>query len=267
MRKKDKPYERLKRKEITQNEYNNLLAKKRGFKNRVEQDKFYLEKRGFKTYKDYEVYLVQQKGFSNIQEYKEFFVQEKGFNDYKEYRNFLVQKRGFKNESDYVSSLNYKRGKCKPMSENKQSSQYLGIFIAERVLSHVFDNVTRMPNNNPDYDFICHRGYKINVKSACITKNNLTRIWNFSIKKNIVSDYFLLLAFDNRDDLTPMHIWLIKGTEIIGVSKKVIVNKKASLHICNTSKSIKEYDKYEIKDKLDKVIECCVKLKEEKNNV
>lgn len=255
------PWERFKRGEITKNEYKNLLAKRKGFANRIEQDKAWLENKGFKTYKDYELYLAQKKGFLTTKEYKDFLAQQKGFKNSKEYYDFLAQQKGFKNNSDYVNNLNHKRGDTKPMSENKSCSQYLGVHIAERVLSHVFESVTRMPILNPGYDFICKKGYKINVKSACITKNNLTKIWNFYIRKNTIPDYFLLLAFDNRTDLNPLHIWLIKGTDKIGIKIKSILNEKNSLHICNTFRSIEAYEKYEIEDKLKKMISCCDSLK------
>jgi hypothetical protein len=56
---------------------------------------------------------------------------------------------------------------AKPLNENRDCSQYLGIHIAERVLSNIFENVKRLPLHNHGYDFICNKGYKIDVKSAC----------------------------------------------------------------------------------------------------
>ena len=43
----------------------------------------------------------------------------------------------------------------KPMDENKKCALFLGIHIAENILSKTFKNVKRMPNNTPWYDFIC----------------------------------------------------------------------------------------------------------------
>ena len=60
--------------------------------------------------------------------------------------------------------------------------------------------------HNPGYDFICNRGKKIDVKSSCIRRGNT---WIFRINYNTIADYFLCLAFDNRADLNPMHIWLL----------------------------------------------------------
>lgn len=102
------------------------------------------------------------------------------------------------------------------MSENRSCALYLGVHIAERVLSHVFENVKRMPSRNPGYDFICGRGYKIDVKSSCRRSFKGGRIyWGFQTKKNQVADYFLCLAFDNRDNLNPEHLWLIPAKDVI----------------------------------------------------
>ena len=101
---------------------------------------------------------------------------------------------------------------CLPMSENKNCTQYLGVAVAERLVRHLFKDVIRMPNNNYGFDFICSKDKKIDVKSSCIMlNNNKNPHWNFHIEKNQNADYFLLLAFNNRDDLDPLHQWLIPG--------------------------------------------------------
>ena len=72
-----------------------------------------------------------------------------------------------------------------------------------------------MPNNNSGYDFICANNKKIDVKSACITRTSYNiPHWIFSIQKNKIADYFLLLAFDNREKLEPILQWLIPSEEL-----------------------------------------------------
>lgn len=111
-----------------------------------------------------------------------------------------------------ASSLRqYRKEAGHSFDENKECSWFLGVHVAERVLSHVFKNVERMPNNNPGYDFICNRGKKIDVKSSCLRKGCS---WVFNIQRNTIADYFLCLAFDNRKDLNPLHIWLIPGEKL-----------------------------------------------------
>ncbi len=102
-----------------------------------------------------------------------------------------------------------------PMSENRNCASYLGVHVAERVLAGLFDHVERMPVNNPAFDFICGKGFKIDVKSSCLIGGfRRNPRWQFDIRRNAVPDYFLCLAFDNRESLTPMHVWLIPGKEI-----------------------------------------------------
>lgn len=148
-------------------------------------------------------------------------------------------------EKKKASAIKYTRKKgAIPYNENQECSSFLGVHVAERVLSRVFKDVERMPMNNPNYDFICNRGKKIDVKSACLNHSKRGHRWQFHIKKNTVADYFLCLAFDNRDDLNPLHLWLIPGS---------VVNQSDSLSISlSTTNKLKEYE-------LDvcKVVKCC----------
>lgn len=145
--------------------------------------------------------------------------------------------------------LSYAHG-AKPASENKQCSAFLGVHVAERVLSKVFKDVKAMPPNHPGYDFICSKGKKIDVKSACIyTRPKWSGSWNFVINKNKVADFFLCLAFDNRKDLNPLHIWLIPG---------VIINTLVGAGISEST--LPKWDEYKLD--INKVITCCDSMKQ-----
>ena len=146
--------------------------------------------------------------------------------------------------------------KITSMKINKKCAQFLGVHVAERVLSHVFKDVERMPIHNPGFDFICNKGYKIDSKASCLNKND---VYTFVIKKNKTADYFLCIGFDNRENLNPQHIWLIKGDEMLWDNK--MLNEHASLVIPNTIKGLSKFSKYELTDKLKETIECCTKLK------
>lgn len=136
------------------------------------------------------------------------------------------------------------------MSENRACSQFLGVHVAERVLSQVFKNVERMLINNHGYDFICGKGHKIDVKSSCRSScGAFADRWIFHIDKNQIADYFLLLAFDNRDDLNPEHIWIIPAGEI---------NDHISISVSETRTD--KWNEYRLD--IDKVITCCNAMKE-----
>ena len=135
---------------------------------------------------------------------------------------------------------------------NKDCPQYLGCTIAETVLSHVFKNVQKMPTHNPGYDLICGGGYKIDVKSSCIIKRK-GRLdnWLFNINQNTIADYFIYLAFNNRKDLNPLHIWLIPGH---------VIN-----HLMGAAISVSTLNKWsEYEQPLDKVLECCNTMRGDK---
>ena len=138
----------------------------------------------------------------------------------------------------------------KPASENKQCPSFLGVHIAERVLSKVFKDVKKMPPNHAGYDFICNRGKKIDVKSACTrTCDKSNNRWDFGINRNQIADYFLCLAFDNRENLNPLHIWLIPGH---------IVNHLKSA--TRAESTLSKWDKYKLD--IDKVVKCCDIIKQ-----
>jgi len=131
---------------------------------------------------------------------------------------------------------------------NKECSAFLGVHVAEGVLSKIFQNVTRMRNGNPGYDFLCSKGYRIDVKSA--TKMKSCNSWQFNINKNRIADYFLCLAFDNRENLNPEHLWLIPAA---------IVNNKKGVTI--SPSTLEKWQEYELDSRLNDVIACCTTLK------
>lgn len=153
--------------------------------------------------------------------------------------------------SEYELQRVHLNGKHRPLSEAINCPAYLGTYIAERALSRFFKNITRMKNCNKGYDFICGKNFKIDVKSSCAKiKHHKSQTWRFNIGKNTIADYFLCLAFDNRENLEPKHVWLIPGN---------LINDKHDIRISNTQKSIKRYEQYE--HPLDNVITCCNEMK------
>lgn len=108
------------------------------------------------------------------------------------------------------SCYNKERRAKRPL--NTQSTVYLGCNVAEKILSRVFSDVEVMPYGNPGFDFICNKGKKIDVKSRCRGKKK--NRWVFHINKNSIADFFLCIAFDNRESLTPLHLWLIPSGKV-----------------------------------------------------
>jgi hypothetical protein len=135
----------------------------------------------------------------------------------------------------------------------RDSTWFLGIEVAERALSKFFDVIERMPYDTSGYDFICGKGFKIDVKAACLTSNepgHTPNRWQFKIRKNKIADYFILLGFDNREHLNPMHVWLVPSDQI---------NDKSKVSITNTPKVLSKWSKHE--RQLDRVLCCCDAMK------
>lgn len=145
-------------------------------------------------------------------------------------------------------------GRQKSMSENKTCASFLGVYVTEEVLSHVFKDVQRMPYGNIGFDFICCHDKKIDVKSSCRHRSkNRADHWLFAIRHNHIADDFLCLAFNNRDDLEPEHIWLIPGSK---------VNDCTGIGISVTT--LDKWSQYE--QPLDNVLVGCNALKDRKLN-
>lgn len=154
-----------------------------------------------------------------------------------------------KTESIHITN-SFGRKSKNGINGNPKCASYLGVYVAERLLSKIFKNVERMPYGHPGYDFICGKGYKVDVKGGCLGNNTPDR-WLFKINKNQIADYFLCLAFDNRYDLNPIHVWLIPC--------EVLNNK-----VC-TSISKYQTDRWsEYEQPLDKVLKCCDTMKGDK---
>ena len=166
----------------------------------------------------------------------------------RQYRAALGKEACAKRSREY----SYHVGRTHPAKENPKCSNWLGIWIAERVLSRYFNELKRMPPNNPGYDFLCSKGFKIDVKSGCRQSYDNRRIdrWTFVINHNKIADYFLCLAFDNRTNLNPEHVWLIP---------KELVSEKHAVIIYDNRNGLSKWSAYE--KPIDRVLDCCKSLK------
>jgi hypothetical protein len=136
-------------------------------------------------------------------------------------------------------------------SENKACSKYLGVVIAETILSHEFPGFIRMPNDNPGYDYDCPKGFRVDVKSACISVSPYgTAKWHYAIRKNKIPHFFLFVAFDNRTDLNLLYIWLIPGS---------LINTKTGIAILDTPEGLAKWSKYS--RPLTNALNCCSQLR------
>ncbi len=184
--------------------------------------------------------------------------------------NKWAKDKGYENYLEYYSLVKNiifdekKNRALESIKKNQYCSIYLGIYIAEQSLKKVFKNVVWMSIRNKGYDFVCDKGNKIDVKSSCLRFSNG---WSFVISKNKIADYFLLVAFDNRENIKPLHLWLIKGNELVKfVSHGKYVtgnclNDLNSLYISSKDKILEKYRKYELVNKIDEVEKYCNDLK------
>lgn len=168
-----------------------------------------------------------------------------------EYNNKTAKNRGYEDSNNYNREMSYERGDSSPMSENKDCPSYLGVHICEnkKFLSRIVNIIENMPYGNPGYDIVCIKDKKIDVKCGCLNDNNK---WNFIINKNKITDYFLMISFNNRNDLNIEHIWLVKGNAVIEKTanrSEFIFNSKHTITIRDGKKALEGWNKHEITDK------------------
>jgi len=96
----------------------------------------------------------------------------------------------------------------------RSSPGFLGITIAENVIASAHPDWTRMPPNNPKFDFVLPTGEKIDVKAAMPSGKSSARYWNFVINGNGEADDFIFMAFDKQDSLSLCHVWIVPGNVV-----------------------------------------------------
>jgi uncharacterized CHY-type Zn-finger protein len=126
-------------------------------------------------------------------------------------------------DTKYAKARRNAKGTQIPLEQAKDIGAYLGVYIVERLLGSVFKTTIRMPYGNPGYDFICGKGFKVDVKASCRHhKGKAADRWHFNIKKNKTADYFACFAMDSRQSLNPEHFWLFPSCVISNKHSLVI---------------------------------------------
>lgn len=231
-------------------------AKRRGFKNHKEYHRLYCrnwtDSKG--GWNEYRKPLLEKKGLNGEKEYREDLAKRKGYNNNKEYiRVYLddwAKKKGYKDINDYNKERYYNRGDHTPAEELDKGPFYFGIYIAEKYIIKTFDNPKHMPPNNPGFDWICKNGHKIDCKACCLAEDK----FHFNVRWNNIAGYFVLSAWDNVESLNPLHVWIFYKDDIV---RGELFWKRYSLSITNTQKGLKEFEKFEVTDKLEKLKKIC----------
>lgn len=177
----------------------------------------------------------------------ERIAKQAGFKNHNEYELNRCHK-DMERKRKYIREWRYENGIQLPMEESKDCAKYLGVYIAERKIGRIIipkmlgEIKQEMPPNYPGYDFIVVEDVKVDIKSACLRHLNGWIGWEPHVIYNNVTDYFIIVAFDNRDDLNIMHIWLIHRDEIIRGDK---FYRRGSIMITNKYRYILEFNRFD----------------------
>jgi len=161
---------------------------------------------------------------------------------------------GFENNSDRHKEYMHTTGRQLPLSDNKDCSSYFGTFT-ENLMIQTFEDPIKMPYGNPGFDWMCKKGDKIDNKSACLRYDiPFWEGWTFPIKWNNIAEWFVLSAWDNRESLKPLHVWVFHKNDIVRDKK---FWRRDSISITNKTSHLKKLENYEYIDRLDKLKEIC----------
>lgn len=182
-------------------------------------------------------------------------ILDEGCKTEKEYRDKLTKRIGHIGAAEHVREWRYKTGRALPKELNKDCSKWFGEFIAENYVMKTFEEPIPAPSNNPYFDWTCNKGKKIDLKASCLLyEPGKSPRWKFYLDYNPIADYFILSAWDNRESLNPLYIWIFHRNDIV---RGELFWRRESLSITNTCKGLEEFKKYEVTDKLEKLKEFC----------
>ena len=176
----------------------------------------------------------------------------------REVNNISAKNRGFKDSAEALREYLHRTGRSSPMSENVECTTYFGIWIAENYIFKTFEDADKAPYGTIGYDWICNKGMKIQCKARCLDSSNR---WNYNIANrkgdyNTIADYFIISAWDNRESLNPLHVWVFHRDDIIR-GKPFLM--RLSISISNTENGLEEFKEFEVTNRLDKLKQLCNK--------
>lgn len=188
----------------------------------------------------------------------------------------------YNNYKEYQRQYYHHTGRSFPMEE--YYPMRFGILIGEELFKRfleelIFENVKYVGGyHDGGLDFICknpkkefierysqfklvrNKEYRVQLKVRCLSYEDGRIRWDFNILYNNVADIFILSAWDNRESLQPIHIWLFHREDIIRGRK---FYRRERFYILDKSEYLEKLEKYELKDKLERLKELCNKLKED----
>jgi hypothetical protein len=161
--------------------------------------------------------------------------------------------------------------------DNPDCPRYFGEYIERKYVSQIFEDAVpfeykrdilgRITDKRKPYDYICCRGLKIKHVASCLRmdKNHVQKLtgehlpyFAYAIKRNSIPDAWVFSAWNNREDLEPLFVWIIKGHEefITQVKKGPFWDRKTFTVYFN-ERGIKKMKRYEVTKKLDRLKEVC----------
>lgn len=181
------------------------------------------------------------------------------------YKENVYKDLGYECKAHYDREWSWNNGSHSPHFENENCPHFIGVaigevIIAEPILVEIFGGIKRkMPYNNPGFEYIATGNNKIDVKTVKLAnyKDKLTSGWGFNIRYNRNTDYFMLIATNEKGDIA-MHIWLIHRDETIRERK---FWRREKFWISKTRKLLETFKKYEYTDRLNCLKEINDKLK------
>jgi hypothetical protein len=214
----------------------------------------YMNRLGFANGNEFTCWMQQNeimKNPSDIErEQHEKTRKNAGCKTRKEYETKCAQNLGFKDRAEERRERRHESGEGLAI-DDKDSPTFFGKFT-ENLMIQTFENVITVRHNNPGFDWICKNGDKIENKSACLKDGNSR--WTFNVKYNKIADWFIFSAWDNRDSLTPLYVWILHKNDMVRGRK---VCEFEGLSILNNPSGLKDFEEYLTINRLERIKKLC----------
>lgn len=104
---------------------------------------------------------------------------------------------------------NHRSGRTQSMIDNKACSSHLGFYLANNIMRELYPDAEEMPYGNSGFTHILHGKYYQVVTSTPKQVGNKSPWFGFHTRQNTICDYFIFLAFRDRESTIPTQIWKV----------------------------------------------------------
>lgn len=127
------------------------------------------------------------------------------------YHKIWFQQQNYKQRNAW----RHESGRSEPMSINKKCMSHLGYFRCNKLMQFYFPGCIEMPYGNQGYSHQLN-GAKYKFVSASLRTPSEYAKFNFHLRRNSTTDYFVFFGFISNENTKPDYMWIVKNSPEMG---------------------------------------------------